>query len=137
MKTAPLFLALLALLAGCTSLSTRKAADLSRLKRFYVEQRLSDSHRLDEQIAAELRALGYDATAGVLTMKPDGIDAIVSYEDRYAWDFKSYLIEMHLAIRDGHTDKLLAFGDYHQAKITTKSPAEVIHLILFPLFKTK
>ena len=48
------------LFTGCsTALSTRKAIDLAPFKRIYVESRLSDNHRLDEQIAAQLRAFGY------------------------------------------------------------------------------
>ena len=128
-------LAALLFLTGCTSFFYYKSADLSHLKRFYVEQRLADNHRLDEQIVAELKAHGLDATGGVLTMKPDGIDVIVSYDDRWEWDFKTYLIDLRIDLRDGRTDKPLATGQYHQAKLTTKSSEEVIRMILKPILK--
>jgi hypothetical protein len=130
-------IALAALLfAGCsTALSTRKATDLTPFKRIYVESRLSDNHRLDEQIASELRALGYEATHGVATMRPDGVNAIISYVDRWEWDFKDYLIEIKIDVRDARSNKPLGTGSYYQASLKTKSSEEVIRLILTPLFQ--
>ncbi len=133
MKTALLLtLAFLAsLVAGCSSLSTRKTVDLTRYKHIYVEHRLADNHRLDEQIVTELKALGCpEASCGFLTMKPAGVDAIITYEDRWTWDFKDYLIEFSLNIRDARADKPIGHGYYHQAALTTKSPEAVIHKVL-------
>ena len=132
-------IALAALLfTGCsTALSTRKAVDLASFKSIYVESRLSDNHRLDEQIAAQLRAFGYDATHGVATMRPDGVNAIISYADRWEWDFKDYLIEIKIDLRDARSNRALATGSYYQASLKTKSSAEVIRLILTPLFEKK
>jgi hypothetical protein len=124
------------LLAGCaTGMSTRKATDLTRFKKIYVESLLADNHRIDAQIAAALNALGREATFGVATMRPDGIDAIVSYTDRWEWDFKNYMIEIKIDVRDARTDKPLATGSYYQASLKTKSSEEVIRLILSPLFE--
>ena len=123
-------------LTGCsTALSVRKAVSLAPYKRIYVESRLADNHRLDELIANELKTYGVDATFGVPTMRPDKVDAIMTYEDRWQWDFKDYLIDMQIDLRETRGNKPLATGHYHQAGITTKTSAEVIHLILQPLFK--
>jgi hypothetical protein len=123
------------LLAGCaTGMSTRKATDLTRFKRIYVESRLADNHRIDAHIAGALNELGREATFGVATMRPDGIDAIVSYTDRWEWDFKNYMIEIKIDLRDARTDKPLATGSYYQASLKTKPSEEVIRLILKPLF---
>jgi len=134
------FLALGALatifLSGCsTALNVHKALSLAPYKRIYVESRLSDNHRLDEQIANELKSYGVDATFGVSTMRPEKVDAIVTYEDRWQWDFKDYLIDMQIDLRETRGNKPIATGHYHQAGITTKTSVEVIHLILSPLFK--
>ena len=105
-----LFGCALLVFTGCsTALSTRKATDLARFKRIYVESRLSDNHRIDEKIATELRALGVDASFGVPTMLPEGVDAIVSYEDRWQWDFKDYMIEFRVEVRDARNDELKSF----------------------------
>lgn len=134
----PLFVLGVLLLAGCSSLDTHQEADLSSLHRIFVEHRLTDNHRIDEAIVAELKARGYEASCGPLTMMPEqGIDAIITYEDRWAWDFNSYLIELHLEVHANFTNKELARGHYHQASALTKSPPEVVHQILDPLFKRK
>ncbi len=133
MKSSLFVLAALALLGGCSSLSARKVVDLKRYKHVYVEHRLADNHRIDEQIVAELKSLGCDASCGVLTMKPDNAEAIVSYDDRWAWDFKNYIIEFRLFVRDARADKPVAEGYYHQAGLTTKSSEQVVHHVLTEL----
>jgi hypothetical protein len=101
----------------------------------FLDQRDGLHGHFDAQIAAALNALGREATFGVATMRPDGIDAIVSYTDRWEWDFKNYMIEIKIDVRDARTDKPLATGSYYQASLKTKSSEEVIRLILSPLFQ--
>ena len=122
------------LLAGCSSLDTHQAADYSHYRRIYVEHRLTDNHRIDELITAELKSRGYDASSGPLTMMPDNTEAILTYADRWQWDFKSYLIDLDVELRANFTDKPLAHGHYHQASAATKSPESVVRTILEPLF---
>jgi len=129
-------LVLLAVLTGCSSLDTHANAKLADFHHVYVEHRLTDNHRIDELIVAELRAHGFDASSGPLTMLPEGVDAIVTYQDRWQWDFKSYLIELKIEVRANFTGKPLAAGQYHQASAYTKSPAEVVHEIFEPLLKS-
>jgi hypothetical protein len=131
----PLLVVALLVLTGCSSLSARKTVDLTRYKHIYVEHRLADNHRVDEEIVAELKTLGYDASCGVLTMKPDGVDAIITYEDRWTWDFTTYLIELNLAMRDARVEKQVAQGYFHQAPLVIKSSKEVIREVLTKLFK--
>lgn len=125
------------LLAGCSSLDTHKEPELSSIQRLYVVHRLTDNHRIDEAIVAELKSRGYDASSGPLTMLPEGIEAIITYQDRWQWDFNSYLIDLNIEVRANFTNKPLANGHYHQASALTKSPPEVVHEILDPLFKKK
>ena len=126
-----------ACLAGCSSLSTHQETDLGAIRHIYVEHRLTDNHHIDELIVGELKARGYDASSGPLTMLPDGVEAIITYEDRWTWDFKSYLIDLNLEMRANFTSKPLANGHYHQASAMTKPPADVVHAIIEPLFRRK
>lgn len=136
LRLLPFVVAALFVLTGCaTALSTRKAVDLAPFQRVYVETRLADNHRLDAQIAAALNTLGYEATFGFATMRPPGVNAIVSYTDRWEWDFKDYMIEFRVEVRDARNDKPLANGGYYQASLKTKPSAEVVRLVLEPLFK--
>ncbi len=139
MKCPALLVALVALLfAGCSSLDTHEDTDLSHLQHIYVEHHLTDNHRIDEAIVAELKSRGYDASSGPVTMMPEeGIDTVITYEDRWAWDFNSYLIDLTIEVRANFTNKPLARGHYHQASALTKSPPQVVHQIIDPLFKQK
>ncbi len=137
MKLLVPLLALGLLAAGCASLDTQKKAEYSQYHRFYVEHRLTDNHHLDEMIVAELKARGLDASCGPLTMMPEGIEVIVTYADRWEWDFHSYLIELRIELRANITDQPLASGYYHQAPAVTKSPETVVREIIAGLFKKK
>jgi lysyl-tRNA synthetase class I len=134
----PLLAATVALLvSGCTTHTWRSVTNLSRFKHIYVEHRLTDDRHIDEMIAEELKRLGYEASYGPLTMMPDKADAVLSYEDRWEWDFKSYLIELSVYVRTARTNKKLADGTYYQQTLASKSPAHVVTQVITPLFPKK
>jgi len=139
MKVISVLLTLAVLLTSCTNVETQRNrhADLSAFKRFFVEHRLNDDHHLDEYIVDELHALGREASAGPLTMMPPDADAIVTYQDAWAWDFKTYLIQLTIDFRQARTDKPLARGTYRQPSVITKQPPDVVRAILVPLFKRR
>ncbi len=85
-------------------------------------------------MAGELRRLGRDASSGPLTLMPENTDAILTYDARWAWDFKTYLIELNVELHAVHPHKKLADGRYYQPSIKTKPPAEAVRAILEPLF---
>ena len=137
MKIARVLLGLIVglIVAGCTTdFSTRKVMPLDRFQRIYVERRLNDNHRIDEILVAELRRLGRDATSGPLTMIPDKIDAVLTYDTRWEWDFKSYLIELTIELHTVHPRKKIADGRCYQPNIRAKAPEAVIRDLLEPLF---
>jgi hypothetical protein len=134
MKLLVPLLVVCALLPGCSSLTTHRDAAFGEVRRIYVEHHLTDNHHLDDLIVGELQARGYAATSGPLTMLPEGVDAVITYQDRWAWDFKSYLIELNLEMHTTFTGKTLATGHYHQASAFTKDPADVVAEIIAPLF---
>lgn len=136
MKVPVVLLAFAALLlASCTSVQTQRNphVDLAKLTHFYVEHRLADDRKVDEAIVAELRSRGFEASAGPMTMMPDGVQAIITYHDEWAWDFKHYLIQLSVHIRAAHKDQTLATGMYRQPTPITKSPAQVIRAIFEPI----
>lgn len=138
MKVPVALLALLVtLLVSCSSVETRRVpgVNLDRYQRFYVERRLTDDRHIDEMIVAQLRALGREASAGPLTMLPQEVEAIVTYQDEWAWDFKSYLIQLNVQIRDARRERPLAYGSYRQPSPVPKPPQELVRAILEPLFK--
>ena len=127
----------LALFAGCSSVETRKVIDLAPFKHIFVIHRLGDDHHMDELFVTELRHLGHDASSGPRTLLPDNADAVLTYEDRWEWDFKTYLIEVNFALHTARTNKKLADGRYYSPSPKSKQPPEIVHELLGPLFKPK
>ncbi len=135
MKVTALLLSLVLLLSGCSTLNTYRSptANLDQIQRYFVIHRLADNHHVDDTIVDYLRSLGFEAAAGPLTMMPQRMEAIITYHDDWAWDFRTYLFQLDLEIRQAHTNRPLARGTYRQPSIVPKSPAEVVEKILTPL----
>jgi hypothetical protein len=129
----------MALCSGCFSVETHHDphVKVAQYQRFFVEHRLTDDRHIDDTIVAELRSLGRQASTGPLTMMPDDAQVVISYQDEWAWDFKNYLIQLNIQLREARTDRPLATGSYRQPSMVTKSPARVVKAVLEPLFKTK
>lgn len=139
MKTASFLLAAACLLAGCANVDTRIASDahLDKVRHIWVEHRLADGRNLDDLIARELRNLGYDASAGPLTLAPRDADAIVTYDDQWTFDFTTYLIKLDVRIRDARTAKPLAAAELFRPSITGDRPSDMIHKVLGKMLKPK
>ncbi len=137
MKAFLLAVILLPFLAGCSSLSSHKnpAVKLGDFQRFHVEKRLSDDRGIDTLIARELQRRGFEVTQGFLTMMPDNAQVIVSYDDRWAWDFRTYLVELNIAAVDANRKKLIATGTYRVPGPLSRDPELMITEILDSFFK--
>jgi hypothetical protein len=134
------FIALLlagALFTGCSSVNTRAVVDVTPFKNIYVVHRLTDDRHVDEMFVAELQRLGHEASCGPLTLLPDNADAILTYEDRWEWDFKTYLIELTFELHTARTEKKIADGRFYQPTPKAKPPAEVVRELLGTLVHTK
>jgi hypothetical protein len=134
--TALLLSVVVLLLTACSSLDTYHvpSADLSRIHSYFVVHRLSDNHHMDDTIVEHLRSLGYEASAGPMTMMPQRTEAVVTYRDEWAWDFRTYLIQLEMEIRQAHTNRPIARGAYRQPTLITKSPSVVVERIFGRLF---
>jgi len=138
MKAFVFCLCLVSLLAGCTTTATaRKApkADLAALHTVFVEHRLNDNHQLDLLVVQELRALGYEAASGPLTMMPPETDAFVTYEDTWTFDFTTHMIGFSMNVTDNRKHVPMAEGSYSRLSVTRMAPAEIIHLTVLKIFK--
>ncbi len=135
---AALAVALAALLSGCSSMVTRSLpqSNLSGFRHVFVEHRLADSYGVADEMARQLREMGFDATSGALTMMPRDTDVIVSYEDMWTWDFSTYMIAIDVQVRSARGDKILAVGHYYRPAMVFGHPASaMIHELLAKLFK--
>lgn len=111
----PLLLTLFALLAGgCATSSTQVQpfASLEGRQRFFVLANANDNRAVDRRIANALRARGFTAEHGPRTMMPDDTQVLVTYEDRWSWDFGDRLNYFRLTVRDARNAQPLAGGEY-------------------------
>jgi hypothetical protein len=128
----------LLLLASCTHVSTDvdHSVNFRKLDHIFVEHRLSDGRGMDQLIADELQKLGYDASAGPLTMMPDNTEAIIAYQDEWNFDFTTYLLELDIAVRDAHTGQQMAVSRINEPSIFGNNPVKMVDAAL-SIFKKK
>jgi len=125
-------------LGGCSSMAVKTLpnTDLRHYKRVFVEHRLADGRNLDQLVARELRALGYEASAGAATMMPRDTQLVVEYVDTWDWEFKTYMIEFDLQVRDERTDRTLATGHrYRPSEVLSSTPEAMIRSVVQAVFK--
>lgn len=132
-RTAGLLLAgLMLLLGGCVSYDRHDVTgrNLDGVKRFFVQSNLNDNHGIDHQIEAALKIRDNEATAGPLTMLPDDAQVIITYDDRWEWDFGDHLIFLQVTARDRRTTQPISSVSF-SAKIPRgkKTPVVVGELI--------
>jgi hypothetical protein len=137
MKKILLWLGIVPLLAGCGHVESRTApkANLSHYEHVYVKHLLTDGRGMDELIARELRRLGYDASAGPITLMPKNAEVVIVYQDHWNFDFTNYMIGIDLQVMTAYSGKLLADASSFHPSFTGNSPAELVDELLKPWFK--
>ncbi|HET7538174.1 MAG TPA: hypothetical protein VFJ90_17060, partial [Candidatus Didemnitutus sp.] len=126
-------------MTGCTSVNTHSwsKSDLHSFKHVYVETASNDSAQIDAMIARELQKLGFDASSGVRTMRPDNAELLVTYDGQWEWDFRLYLIQLNLTVRSVRDGQQLATARIVHPGVTSKSPEAMVREVLTPLFGVK
>ena len=127
------------LLGGCASFNAQveHGRSLAGIERFYVVRNLNDNHAFDHQIVAALQARGLTAEAGPLTMMPENTQAIVSFQDHWAWDFRENLVYLKINIRDTRSEQVFAtvtFDARFPVRLTT---AEIVGKLVDRLLQPK
>lgn len=126
-------------LAGCTTSDVRRdpRVRLEQRRHFFVESELADGRSVDKLIAAELRAMGYQASSGPLTMLPPEADTVIAYETRWTWDFKTYLIMLNLQVRDAETGRPIGAAYFHRPGIGDMETRTLVQQVLQKLLPGK
>lgn len=137
MKNLGASLFLLALiLAGCSSYvsSPEKESKLTSYQRFFVKSNFDDNHGVDVRIVRALQDRGFTAERGPMTMMPDKTQAVVTYEDRWNWDFKTHLTYLRIIISDARSGKVAASGFFNGPAAIGTSTEDAIERLLKRLF---
>jgi hypothetical protein len=116
------------LLGGCASYQADVAPGptMAGLQRFFVLTNQNDNHGLDRQIAAALQARGRTVESGPRTMMPDDTQAIVTYEQRWNWDFGDHLVFLQITVRHAKNDSTLGTAQFNTKIPAGKTTAEIV-----------
>jgi hypothetical protein len=129
----------LTLVSGCANTSLTPdidpSADLIGLQSFYVAKLESDDRGIEQLIAAELIAMGKDATSGTEPNPPSPADALVTYEDKWFWDITMYMLELNIDLRDPETNYKFATARSYRTSLARKSKEEMVREVPGKLFE--
>lgn len=125
------------LMSGCAvnraTGSVDPSANLSAIKSMYVKK-LADDDNTYTLIADKLRTKGVTVTTGT-EAAPSGVDAVVTYIDKWMWDMTMYMLELTVTIRDPKTDFPLATGNSFHTSLTRLSPKEMVNEVVDNIYK--
>lgn len=126
-----------ALTSGCavnrTNAMIDPAGDLGKVKSVYVTKLAKDERGVDVLIADKLRSRGLTVTTG--PAKPENVDAVVTYVDKWMWDITMYMLELTIAIRDPKSDYPLATGNSYHTSLSRLSPKEMVDEVIENIYK--
>jgi hypothetical protein len=134
--------ALLALSSGCAvnraTASVSPDADIGKVKSFYVVKTQGDERNIDKLISDNLQKRGFTTTSGPQpASKPAGVDAVVTYVDKWMWDMTMYMLELTIQFRNPSNNFPMATGNSFHTSLTRKSPPEMVDEVLTNIFTTK
>jgi len=139
-KLLQLFAALIlvaALASGCAvnraTANIDPSANVSALKTMYVKIEPEDKQTYS-LIVDKLRGKGVNVTAGA-EATPPGVDAVVTYVDKWMWDITMYMLELTVVIREPNTNFPLATGNSLHTSLTRLSPKEMVDEVIDNIYK--
>jgi len=126
-----------ALFAGCATTRTHVVENdrsLKDVRRFFVLRNLKDNHGIDVRIVRALQARGFEAESGPITLLPPSAQAVIVYEDRWAWDFANHMVFLKLGARDPQAAFPYVWASYQKQVAFTTNVDEVVGQVLGDLF---
>lgn len=115
------------------SSEVRAGPNLTRIETIYMVKHAGDRD-IHRKIASGLEARGKRPVLGAEGDVPAEMDALLTYEDRWAWDFKSYLILLKVDLRDPRTNVLLATASSNRLMLDGSSPDQMVAEVLEAIF---
>lgn len=129
-------LAILTLLHGCAvnraTANVDPTTNLSSLTVFHVKKYSDDTRDTNVIIENKLVEMGFRVSE-----TGNGVDAIITYADKWFWDITFYMLELNITVRDPKTDFPLASGNSFHTSLSRKSPEEMVDEVLTNIFLNK
>jgi hypothetical protein len=132
-----LFLGLGLLLGGCASFEATvdRGRSLKDTQRFFIISNLNDNRALDHQIAMALKARGRTAEVGPRTMMPDDTQAVITFQDHWAWDFGEHLVFLKLSVRGPVSEQVYASATFSAKVPLRESSAATVNRLVTALLE--
>lgn len=125
--------ALIIMLPGCAinkaTSTVDPTTDLSSLKVFYVEKYSEDTRDTNIVIEKKLDEMGF-----TVSEDNSGVDAVVTYKDKWFWDITFYLLELTITLRDPESNFPLASANSIHTSLTRKSQEGMVDEVLTNIF---
>jgi len=105
--------------AGCAGASATalKGSALDPGTVFFVENHGKDQRQLEQVIASVIRARGLKVSSGDASQKPADTAFLVTYQDYWGWDMRTFLREIRIQVRDVKTGARVAESLKYQSSL--------------------
>jgi hypothetical protein len=124
---------------GCASYTANvePGTSVAGFQYYWVKTNLDDNHGLAGLIVQQLRKRGFEADAGPLTMMPRDVQAIVSYRDHWAWDFKNHMTGLQISVREATSERQVAVANFVGPASLTARPLDVVDRLIQELIVSR
>jgi len=126
----PLIVSLALTITGCvvnkSSGFQSKEFEARDIQSVYVAHQPKDTAHLNLLIKAELEEKGYVVETGAMDDMPKHIDGLVTYVDKWVWDFKSYMYELTILLKNPETKYPIALGHSLHGSLSKLTPVEMV-----------
>lgn len=124
--------------AGCASQQRGSVVPGVAIKKdqlYFVERLPKDGRGINKMIADNLALRNLRSTTGEAGMSPEGVDIIVTYQDRWTWDMAMYMTRLNVQFKDAKDGDLLASGESYRTSLVRKSPEDMVDEVLDKIFE--
>jgi len=122
------------ILSGCASTYVPPRVNLNTLETFYVQTSPEDEHQVDQAISEQLKLMGFESSYGPADATPAEIDAIVNYQDQWAWDVKEYLLELKIQVYRASDGVMIGNGRVYRTSLQRRTVSKVAREVLEDMF---
>lgn len=129
-KSLPFIVSLFLILNGCTINKSSgfhsEEFEAKSFHNFYIAQQPKDQRHINLLIKSELEKKGYKVDTGTINNIPNYTDALVTYVDKWMWDFGTYMYELTIFIKNPKTEYPIASGHSLHGSLTRLTPKEMV-----------
>lgn len=100
----------------------------------HVVKLAEDERGVDQLVVNKLESLGKTVTSGTKEESPEGVDAVVTYLDKWMWDITMYMIELTVVFSDAENDMPIAKGYSMHTSLTRLSPEEMVDEVITNIY---